>query len=996
LEQGSEFMAQKHPTVQEDRLVYQLDGRAQEIKLETSEWYMWLGLASMFTFRSATGTFTARKERAGNKRGGWYWKAYRKREGKLFSAYIGKSEALTIARLHKVAARLNGEGGLMKSQVLRATTPEASSLPAFSTAAPVRIPQVEQSSGAVNSHFFPLPIPLTPLVGREQDTAQVCALLQRSEVRLLTILGPGGVGKTRLALAAATELSDKFADGMVFVSLAPIRDPHLVISAVAYALGLHQGSLEDVQHVLRERHLLLVLDNFEQVASAAPQIEEVLLVCPKVKALITSRAALRVQGEHEFPVLPLSFPDLHALSQVPVADILDRYAAIALFMQRAQALLPQFQLTSENVRAIADICIRLDGLPLAIELAAARIKLLPPQALLMRLSQRLVVLTDGARTLPERQQTLRNTLQWSNDLLNADEQRLFRRMAVFIGGCTIEAITAVCGVGRRELTSDVISRVSSLLNHSLVYQTKQEGEEPRLAMLETVREYALDCLEENAEAEDFRRAHALYYLSLAEEIAPHVRRGGQQLRWLRRLTEEQENLRAALGFLVEYREAELAVQLSGALWWYWVNRGHFSEGRAFLAASLGLPHKGKRTRARARALCGAGELALRQGNYQVATALLEESVASYRELGEKRGLAEALLNLGLSVASAQRFLEARTLIEQSMALSHETDDTWLLGFAQDSLSRIAWKQGDIETTRILAEKGLLLAPPQGEIRAQISPRKLLVTVALVEGDYSRAAVLAQELLTISQEVGDRESEFSALLTLGTVALRQSDHTQASALYNRCLNIASEIGSARNSSMVLTRLGEIAYEQGDYALASERYRESLFYTGTFEDKEVVGLALLGLAWVAKAEKKYWRAAHLLGAAEAYINTRIDLDAIARITYERDVAALRTYLGEEAYIQARNEGSKMTPEQVFTIPELDSAADFKLTLMYPDDLTEREVEVLRLVASGLTDAQVAEQLVISPRTVQGHLRSIYNKISVNSRSAATRYAVERKLV
>lgn len=989
-------MAQNHPTVQEDRLVYQLDGRTQEIMLETSEWYAWLGIASMFTFRSTTGTFTARKERAGNKRGGWYWKAYRKRGGKLFSAYIGKSEALTIERLHTVVAQLNGEDGLMKSQVIHANPPGGSSLPALSPAAPVRIPQVEQTSRPMIAHFFNLPAQLTPLLGREQDTAQVCALLRRSEVRLLTLLGPGGVGKTRLALAAATELYDEFGDGVAFVSLAPIRDPHLVISAIAHVLGLHQGVLKDVQHFLLDRRLLLVLDNFEQVASAAPLIEEVLLACPQVKALITSRAALRIQGEHEFPVSPLSLPDLHTLSQVPADDIPDRYAAIALFMQRAQALLPQFQLTAENVRTVADICIRLDGLPLAIELAAARSKLLPPQALLVRLSQRLSVLRDGARTLPERQQTLRNTLQWSYYLLSADEQRLFRRMAVFVGGCTMEAITAVCGEEAEEQTSDVMSRVSLLIDHSLIYQAKQEGEEPRLAMLETVREYALDCLEENGETEDIRRAHALYYLTLAEEIAPHVRRGGQQLRWLRRLTEEQENLRAALGFLVEHREAELAVQLSGALWWYWVNRGYFSEGRSWLAASLGLPHIGKRTRARARALCGAGELALRQGNYQVATALLEESVASYRELGETRGLAEVLLNLGLSLAYSQRFSEARTLIEQSIALSRETDDKWLLGHAQDSLSRLAWKQGDIEMTRALAEKGLQLAPQIGEIRAQISPRKLLATVALVQGDYSRAADLAETLLAISQEVSDRESEFSALFTLGTVALRQGDHAQASALYNRCLNFTSEIGSARNSSIVLARLGEIAYEQGNYALASERYRESLSHTDTFEDKEVVGLAFLGLAQAAKAEKKYWRAAHLLGAAEACINTRIDLDAIARVAYERDVAALRTYLGEEAYIQARNEGSRMTPEQVLTILEPTSAAALNVPPMYPDDLTEREVEVLRLVASGLTDAQVAEQLVISPRTVQGHLRSIYNKISVNSRSAATRYAVERKLV
>jgi predicted ATPase/DNA-binding CsgD family transcriptional regulator len=989
-------MAQNRPTLHEDTLLYQQDGRTQKIKLDTSEWHEWLSTASTFTFRSASGTFTARKERAGNNRGGQYWKAYRRRGGKLLSAYIGKSESLTIERLHAVAAQLNGEDGIISSQVIEINTSGGSPLPALSTSAPVRVPQGHRASRSMKVRFFNLPAQLTSLVGREQDTACVCELLRRSEVRLLTLLGTGGVGKTRLALAAAAELSAEFADGVVFISLAPIRDPHLVISAIAHVLGLYHGTPKDVKHFLRDRHLLLVLDNFEQVASAAPEIEDVLLACPRVKALITSRAALHMQGEHEFPVLPLSLPDLHTLSQVPEDDIPDRFAAIALFMQRAQALLPQFHLTSENVRTIAEICIRLDGLPLAIELAAARIKLLPPQALLARLSQCLSVLTDGARTLPERQQTLRNTLRWSYDLLNADEQRLFRRISAFASGCTLEAIAVVCGAGEEDQTSDALSGISSLLDNSLVNQVKQEGEEPRLVMLETVREYALECLQEHGEAEDIRHAHALYYLTQAEEIALHVMTGGQQLRGLRRLTEEQENLRTALGFLIEHQEVELAVQLSGALWRYWVNRGFFSEGRYWLAASLALPHAGKRTAARARALCGAGDLALRQGNYQVATALLEESVASYQELGEKLGLAEALLHFGLSLVYAQRFSEARALIEQSIALSREGKDKRLLGHALDSLTRLAWKQGDIEATRALAEENLRAAPQLGEIRAQISPRKLLATVALVQGDYTRAADLAQELLAISQEIGDRESEFNALYTLGTVALRRGDDVQALALYNRCLNFTQEIGGARNSSMALARLGEIVYEQGNYALAAQRYRESLSLADTFEDKEIVGVTLLGLAQVAKAERRYWRAAHLLGAAEARINVRIDLDALARVAYERNVAALRTYLGEEAYTQARDEGSRMTPEQALTMPEPAAAAALNVSPMYPDQLTEREVDVLRLVASGLTDAQVAEQLVISPRTVQGHLRSIYNKINVNSRSAATRYAVEYKLV
>ena len=989
-------MAQNHPTVQEDTLFYQLDGQAREIMLGTSEWYAWLDLASTFTFRSATGIFTARKERAGNKRGGWYWKAYRKRGGKLFSAYLGKSEALTVERLHAVIAQLNGEDGLTTKKQQYINTHGGAPLSALSTTTFKPLLHVDLPSLPTHTRFFNIPSQLTSLVGREQDTAHISALLRRSEVRLSTLVGTGGVGKTRLALAVAAKLYDEFADGVIFISLAPILDHQLVIPTIASILGLHRETLRDVQHFLQDRHLLLVLDNFEHVARAAPEIEEVLLACPQIKVLITSRAALHILGEHEFPVLPLSLPDLQVLSQVSPGDIPERYAAIALFIQRTQALLPHFHLTSENVRPIVEICIRLDGLPLAIELAAARIKLLPPQALLARLSQRLSILGERARTVPERQQTLRNTLKWSYDLLNADEQRLFRQMSVFAGGCTLEAITTVCSEEGEDQTSNVFTGVSSLLDHSLIYQLKQESEEPRLTMLETVREYALEYLQEHEEAGDIRRGHALYFLTLAEETALLFMNGGRQLQGLRLLAEEQENLRAALGFLIEHQEVELAVQLSGALWKYWVNRGYFSEGRSWLAAPLALPHSGKRTSARARALCGAGDLALRQGNYHVATALLDESVASYQELGEKRGLAEALLHLGLSLAYAQRFSEARTLIEQSIALSREAEDRWLLGHALDSLSRLTWKQGDIEATRALAEENLQAAPQQGEIRAQISPRKLLAMVALVQGDYTRAENLAQELLAISQEVGDRESEFSALYTLGTVALRLDDNAQALSLYNRCLTLTSEIGGVRNSSMTLARLGEVAFEQGDYILAFERYRESLSHTDIIEDKEVIGVTLLGLARVAKAEKQYWRAAHILGAAEAHLNARTDLDALARGAYERDVAILRTYLGEETYTQARDEGSRMTPEQVLTIQEPTPARSLKVSPVYPDELTGREVEVLCLVASGLTDVQVAERLVISPRTVQGHLHSIYNKIQVNSRSAATRYAVERRLV
>lgn len=986
-------MAQFKPAVDEDRLTYHLDGRTHTIMLDMPEWYAWLDTATTFTFRSTAGTFTARKERAGNNRGGRYWKAYRKRAGKLYSAYLGKAETVTLQRLQAVAAQLNNAVQRSVSRITEAPPAGSESLPAAAPAASSAEPSVEQATPPPVGRLFNLPTQLSSLVGREQNTAQVCTLLRRSDVRLVTLVGPGGVGKTRLAMAAAAALAGEFIDGVIFVSLASIRDPQLVIPALARELGLQQNTLQAVQRCLHDWHLLLVLDNFEQVASAAPLLEEILMSAPHVKAMITSRLALQLQGEHRYPVLPLSLPAPDMLAQIAAEAIAERSAAVMLFTQRARAVLPHFQLTVENMQAVAAICIRLDGLPLAIELAAARITLFSPQALLARLAQRLDVLSGGGRTLPERQRSLYTTLQWSYELLDAGERRLFRRMAIFVGGCTLEAIAAVCGPGEEDAAT---SSVSALIDHSLLYRTKQDGVEPRLAMLETVREYALDRLAQHGETEDLRRAHARYYLALAEEIAPHLQRGGHQRPWMRRLDEEHENLGAALGHLIKRREARLAVRLSGALWWYWVNRGAYSEGSAWLTAALGLPDNGPCTPARARALLGAGELALRQRRFQAASSLLEASVSGYRELGEQRGLAQALLNLGLAVGSSQRFAEARALIEESIALSRAMDDLWLMGHAKDSLSRLVWEQGDIETTRILAEQGLQLAPLIGEIRAHISPRKLLIRVALVEGNYSRAAELAGEMLAIAQDVRDQESEFSALYTLGTVAIRQGEYAQATGLFQRCLNLAAETGSVRNRGMALAWLGEVAGEQGNQALAAERYRACLSAVAAIEDQAVAGLALLGLARIEKAARHYRRAAHMLGAAGARLNLRIDLDALALVGYERDLAALGTYLGNATCTQALDAGSTMTLEQLLTLPEPSGAAPASPSILYPDDLTEREVEVLRLVAAGLSDTQVAEKLIISPRTVQGHLRSIYSKIHVHSRTAATRYAVEHRLV
>jgi predicted ATPase/class 3 adenylate cyclase len=741
-----------------------------------------------------------------------------------------------------------------------------------------------------------LPVQPTPLIGREKELAKLQELLEREEVRLVTLTGPGGTGKTRLGLQLASEALDDYHDGAWFVDLSPLTDSRLVVSTIASVLGVKEAGgtpiVDMLKEYLKDKSMLLVLDNFEQVVGAVKEVSMLIASCPHLEVLATSRIPLHIRAEKEYPVPPLSVPDVRHL---PPLESLIQYDAVRLFIERATDIKPDFQVTNESAPAVAEICARLDGLPLAIELAAARVRVLTPQAVLERLQSRLRLLTGGSRDLPVRQQTLRSAIEWSYDLLVEGEQQLFRRMAVFQGGNTLQALEVVCNFDG-QLKIDTLDGAESLASKSLVRQWDGSGAELRLLMLETIHEYAREKLAENPREEgDLLKAHALYFMRLAEKAEPHLR-DREQPKWLNVLEVEHDNIRAALKWAREKGTSsaealDAGLRTVAAMEQFWITRGYYSEGREYSDVLLSIADNadsadgGKATPARTegevpsgkdlvKVLCVGSILAFLQSDYPAARSLGEQALVLAQQLGDKREIARAL----------------------------------------DRLSGAAMGEDDDQTALALLEQRLAILQELGDKRGTASTLWNIAALVHARGDRVRARSLFRQGLALQEEVGNPAGMANTLLALAAGEYEEGRRSEALALYDQGIALFREVGNYWRLGYWTRQRGLWAYEEGDYAQAYSLFQQALAIWKNSEDKRgrAIGLTALGSAAAKLEEGK--RGAILLGAGQT-ARTAVGQvwNSQDDVPYKQGLESARSQMGEEEFEKHLAQGRAMSAEE-----------------------------------------------------------------------------------
>lgn len=723
-----------------------------------------------------------------------------------------------------------------------------------------------------------LPYQHIPLIGREKELETVKQIMQRGDVTLLTITGPGGIGKTRLALQVAAELTGDFEDGVYFVSLASIVDPDLVATTVLQTLGFTTGENQPgpslLKGYLQDKEMLLVLDNFEQVTAASGLLTELLGAAPKLKILVTSQAVLHIYDEYEFNVPPLAFPDINNLPDLPT---LAQSPAVALFINRARAVKVDFGLTAENAPVIAEICAQLDGIPLAIELAAARIKLFAPQALLRELSHRLNLLAQKSPDRSPRHQTLRNAVAWSYQLLAPDERSLFAQLGVFVGGSTLEAVEAICLAGGPRADAPLLEQLASLVDKSMLQHELRSNGEPRFMLLEILREYAIECLTAAGELEPAQRRHLDYYLNLVEKTEPGPREPNLPV-WMQGLEEEHDNLRAALQWALEQGDLDAALRIAGSIWRFWQIHGHVEEGAKWMSTILDRA-RGQASVVRAKALWGAGWLGMVIG----------------------------------TLAQSRQYFEEGASIARSLADDH------YLGLSLHGIGAVARAQGDFERSRAAFEESLPLFQRLGNTENVAWTFEHLGVTAIEQGDFAQAVTFLAQGLALFRELDQQWPCAEALTFLGHAALQQGDYPLAKRHYEEALVIYRELEDKLNIATINSYIGATVFGQGNYKEAVRLYQENLALSYKLKDHWGFAWGVERLAEAAEKLDQPERAVQLWGAADALRRVSGVLwhpGFHSRYTEQR-FAALRSKLGESNWDKCWSEGQAMSPAQAIAL-------------------------------------------------------------------------------